>query len=312
MKPQADCYIVLASYLEILVLNQPYFILVLAHSLHGRLRRIHVPYQFVYVVLALAVFGGISLFGFVSSYVRMSLKVANYNSLRQDVETLRAKYRRLEKESKQTGQQLASLQILANEVSVAYGIKHRLEGPAEISMEGRLVPTMSESLEEYNFLKGANLSRYSRRSQLFQSMMLPNIWPVNGVLLSHFGRRTDPFSGEGAFHTGVDISAARGTAVKVAGDGVVTHAEYMGHYGKLVVVDHGNGVQTYYAHLSGFSVVTGQSIRRGETVGLSGATGRVTSPHLHYEVRRGGTAINPQPYLNQTTLAQSTQRDFPF
>jgi murein DD-endopeptidase MepM/ murein hydrolase activator NlpD len=290
-------------------LNQPYFILVLAHSLHGRLRRIHVPYQFVYVVLALAVFGGISLFGFVSSYVRMSLKVANYNSLRQDVETLRAKYRRLEKESKQTDQQLASLQILANEVSVAYGIKRRLEGPAEISTEGRLVPTMSESLEEYNFLKAANLSRFSRRSQLFQSVMLPSIWPVNGVLMSHFGRRTDPFSGEGAFHTGVDISAVRGTPVKATGDGVVTHAEYGGQYGKLVIIDHGNGVQTYYAHLSQYEVVAGQSVRRGDIIALSGATGRATSPHLHYEVRRGGTAMNPQPYLNNTKLAQAAPRD---
>ncbi len=293
-------------------MNQPYFILVLAHSLHGRLRRIHIPYQFVYVILALAVLGCISLFGFVSSYVRMSLKVANYNSLRHDVETLRAKYRRLEKESKQTDQQLASLQILANEVSVAYGIKRRLEGPAEISTEGRLVPTISETLDEYNFLKGADLSRYSRRSPLFQPVMLPNIWPVNGVLLSHFGRRTDPFSGEGAFHTGVDISAGSGTPVKVAGDGIVTHAAYGGQYGKLVIVDHGNGVQTYYAHLSQFQVVSGQSIRRGEVVGLSGATGRVTSPHLHYEVRRGGTAINPQPYLNQSALARSTPRDLPF
>ena len=175
-------------------MNQPYFILVLAHSLHGRLRRIHVPYQFVYVVLLLAVFGGVSLFGFVSSYVRMSLKVANYNSLRQDVDTLRAKYRRLEKESKQTDQQLASLQLLANEVSVAYGIKRRLEGPTEISMEGRLVPSLSESLEEYNFLKGANLSRYSRPAQIFQAVTLPNIWPVHGILQSHFGRRSDPFS----------------------------------------------------------------------------------------------------------------------
>ena len=172
---------------------------------------------------------------------------------------------------------------------------------------------MSESLEEYNFLKGANLSRYSRRSQLFQSIVLPSIWPVNGVLLSHFGRRTDPFSGEGAFHTGVDISAGKGTPVKVAGDGVVLHAEFSGHYGKLVIVDHGKGVQTYYAHLSQFEVVAGQSIRRGEIVGLSGATGRVTSPHLHYEVRRGGTAINPHPYLHQTmALAKTTRSDLPF
>jgi len=245
----------------------------------------------------------------------MSLKVANYNSLRQDVETLRAKYRRLEKESKQTGQQLASLQVLANEVSVAYGIKRQLEGPSEISMEGRLVPTMSESLEEYDFLKAANLSRYSRRTPLFQSGTLPSIWPVNGVFRSYFGRRSDPFSGEGAFHPGVDISATSGTPVKVAGDGVVTHAAYSGQYGKLVIVDHGNGIQTYYAHLSQFLVVVGQSIHRGEVLALSGGTGRATSPHLHYEVRKGGIAINPQPYLNHNgPLAQAavSPRELPF
>src|SRR5260370_5065948 len=123
---------------ESLSVNQPYFIVVLAHSLHGRLRRVHVPYQFVYVVLALALLGSVSLFGFVSSYVRMTLKVSNYNSLRQEVDNLRARYYRLDKESQKTDQQLASLQMLATEVSVAYGLKRQIEGPAEISKEGRL------------------------------------------------------------------------------------------------------------------------------------------------------------------------------
>lgn len=244
----------------------------------------------------------------------MSLKVANYNTLRQEVDTLRARYHRLEKESKQTDQQLASLQLLASEVSMAYGLKRHLEGPVDITNEGRLTPTVSESLEEYNFLKSASFSRYSRKSPtLFPGQGLPSIWPVDGRLMSHFGSRTDPFSGEGAFHTGVDISASTGTLVKAAGDGIVTHAEYSGHYGKLVILDHGNGFQTYYAHLSRFNVVAGQGIRRGETVGMSGATGRVTSPHLHYEVRRGGTAVNPYQYLHAPVVAQAQPKaDFGF
>ena len=81
------------QYTENSFLNQPYFIVVLAHSLHGRLRRVHVPYQFVYVVLALALIGSISLFGIISSYLRMSLKVASYNNLRHEIETLRATIR---------------------------------------------------------------------------------------------------------------------------------------------------------------------------------------------------------------------------
>jgi murein DD-endopeptidase MepM/ murein hydrolase activator NlpD len=291
-------------------LNQPYFIVVLAHSFHGRLKRVHIPYQVIYLVLALAVFGSVSLLGLISSYARMALKVANYNNLRQEVEALRDRYRHLEKESKQAGVQLASLQLLANEVSVAYGLKRQLEGPIDISHEGRLAPTLSETFETYNFLKSANFSRYDKKSsRLFQSAMLPNIWPVDGRLLSHFGRRLDPFSGEGAFHTGIDISAAKGTPVKAAADGVVTLAEWGGDYGKLVIVDHAGGVQTYYAHLTRFEVVAGQFVRRGEIVGAAGATGRATSSHLHYEVRRAGTAVNPYQFL-KTSFGAAPQRDF--
>jgi murein DD-endopeptidase MepM/ murein hydrolase activator NlpD len=294
-------------------LNQPYFIVVLAHSLHGRLRRIHVPYGVVYLVLALALFGGVSLLGLVSSYLRMSWKVANYNSLRDEVETLRVRYRRLEHESKQKGVQLASLQSLASEVSVAFGIRRSLEGPADIASEGRLLPTVKETLDEYNFLRTANISRYARRANpLFQTNMLPAIWPVDGRLMSHFGRRSDPFSGEGAFHTGVDISAPSGTPVKASADGVVLSAEWTGAYGRLVIIDHGNGFQTWYAHLSRFDVVAGQWVRRGEIVARSGATGRVTSAHLHYEVRRAGTAINPHPYLKVTLAQNAVRREYGF
>jgi murein DD-endopeptidase MepM/ murein hydrolase activator NlpD len=291
-------------------LNQPYFIVVVAHSLHGRLRRIQIPYQFVYVVLALAVLGAVTLVGLVSSYTRMVWKVSHYNELRREVETLRTKYQRLESETHQKGVQLASLQLLANEVSVAFGIKRALEGPSDAAGEARLVPTVRESLQEYNFLKTANLSQFSRRANpLFQSNMLPNIWPVDGRLMSFFGNRADPFSGEGAWHSGVDISSPSGTPVKATADGVVASAEWTGAYGRLIVVDHGSGFQTYYAHLSRIDVVPGQWVRRGAAIGRVGATGRVTSAHLHYEVRRGGTPINPHPYLRGTLAKAAIQRD---
>lgn len=290
-------------------MNQPYFIVVLAHSLHGRLRRVHVPYQFVYAVLGLALLGTITLVGFVSSYARMAWKVANYNTIRDEMNVLRARYQRLEKQTKQTKQQLASLQLLASEVTVAYGIKKGLEGPSDISKEGRLVPTFNETLDQYNFLKGANLARYhSRNSLLLPPESLPSLWPLNGVMMSHFGRRSDPFSGEGAFHAGVDLSADPGTPVQATGDGFVKHAEWGGAYGRLVVIDHGNNFETFYAHLSRFNVVTGQIVRRGEIIGTSGSTGRVSGPHLHYEVRRGGIPINPYPYLNRSRIVAQTSR----
>jgi murein DD-endopeptidase MepM/ murein hydrolase activator NlpD len=294
-------------------LNQPYFIVVLAHSFHGRLRRIHIPYQAIYAVIFLAVLGLISLFGFVGSYARMVWKVADYNNLRSEFATLRQRYQRLEKESRQTGQQLASLQQLATEVTVAFGLKRSIEGPADLAGEGRLLPTVGESLEAYNFLRNVNFSRHwSASARLFQPRMLPSIWPVDGPLMSSFGRRIDPFSGEGAVHTGVDIAGLTGTPVRATADGFVAHAGYSGGYGRLVVLEHGNNFETYYAHLSRIRVITGQAIRRGEVIGLVGATGRVTSPHLHYEVRRGGAPVNPYQYLKTTVASAAQPLDYDF
>lgn len=295
-------------------MKQHYFVVVLAHSLHGRLRRIHIPHQSIYIVLGLALFGSVSLFGMVSSYLRMTWKVANYNSLRNEVDTLRNRYQELQRQDDQKQEELASLQMMASEVTVALGIKQRLEGDDDFSEEGTLSPTYKESIETYNFLKSASFSRLERMyPRSWQKNTIPTLWPVNGVVLSRFGDREDPFTSEGThFHTGVDLSAAMGTPVHVAADGVVVSAEYSGRYGKMVVVDHGNGMQTRYAHLSRFSVVPGEEVRRGQVIALSGATGRVTAPHLHFEVRVGGTAVNPYPYLSRSAMLHQVQPDLPF
>lgn len=295
-------------------MKQHYFVVVLAHSLHGRLRRIHIPHQSLYVVLALAMFGGFSLFGMVSSYLRMTWKIANYNSLRTENDTLRNKYQALQRENDQKQEELASLQTMANEITMALGIKRKLEGSDDISDEGPLMPSYKESMEQYNFLKSASYSRIDRTyARAWQKNIVPSLWPLNGRLLSRFGDRQDPFSDEGEFHAGVDISAPMGTPVHAAADGIVYSAEYVGGgYGKMVIIDHGNGMRTRYAHLSAFEVVPGQEIRRGEVIALSGNTGRVTAPHLHYEVRMGGTAVNPYPYLMKSAMLQHVQPDLPF
>jgi murein DD-endopeptidase MepM/ murein hydrolase activator NlpD len=187
-----------------------------------------------------------------------------------------------------------------------------LEGPPDISSEGRLVPTFHETLEQYNLLKSANFSSlYRRYPRQWQTNVQPSLWPLDGRLLSGFGFRSDPFRGGEAFHTGVDISASIGTQVKVTADGIVMEAEYSGAYGRLVVVDHGS-FQTYYAHLSRFDVIAGQEVRRGQVIASSGATGRVTSPHLHYEVRQGGSPVNPYKFLARSAVAQTAKKDFPF
>jgi murein DD-endopeptidase MepM/ murein hydrolase activator NlpD len=243
----------------------------------------------------------------------MLWKVANYNSLRTEAESLRARYQKLQKVHDQTTQQLATLQLFASEVSTAFGIKQRVDGPADIAGEGRLVPTFSESLEQYNFLKSASFSRFNRTySRAWLTNMRPSIWPVDGRLIGSFGQRSDPFSGEPRFHAGVDLGAPYAAPIRATADGIVTHAEYSAGYGKLVVVDHGGGMSTYYAHLSRIDVIDGQEIRRGETVGALGATGRVTAPHLHYEVRVGNNPVNPYSFLAKSAFAKNATKDFPF
>ena len=98
-------------------------------------------------------------------------------------------------------------------------------------------------------------------------------------------------------HTGVDLRAASGTIVSATGPGTVIRASTNGGYGKMVEIDHGNGVTTIYAHLSSIAVRVGQTVTVGQTVGRAGSTGRSTGPHLHYEVNRDDRPIDPMPYL---------------
>jgi murein DD-endopeptidase MepM/ murein hydrolase activator NlpD len=284
--------------------HQPYFVVVLAHSLHGRLRRIHIPHKAIYAAFIFTLVGCFTMFLFLSSYLRMSWKVANYNSLRSEVDSLRAKYQELQRVNNQKSEQLATLETFASEVSVAYGLKKKPESSADVSNAAALTPSFHESLSEYNFLQTASFSTiYRTYPKQWQVNVRPSLWPVEGRLMSAFGGRTDPFSGEGTIHTGVDLSATMGTPVRAAADGIVVFASWMSGYGRLLILDHGHGVQTYYGHLSRFDVVPGEEVRRGDTVARSGASGRVTSPHLHYEVRLGGTPVNPYPFLAKSAMS---------
>jgi murein DD-endopeptidase MepM/ murein hydrolase activator NlpD len=117
------------------------------------------------------------------------------------------------------------------------------------------------------------------------------IWPVDGVVTSGFGMRW------GRMHEGIDIAAPIGTPIWAAAAGTVIHSGWLSGYGNLVVVDHGNGLATAYAHASAILVVLGQQVSQGETIALVGSTGHSTGPHLHFEVRINGVAVDPLLYL---------------
>ncbi|MCB1450202.1 MAG: M23 family metallopeptidase, partial [Nitratireductor sp.] len=114
---------------------------------------------------------------------------------------------------------------------------------------------------------------------------------------SPFGSRVDPFFGRAAMHSGTDFRAPTGTPARATANGTVIDAGRNGGYGNMVEIDHGGGFTTRYAHLSAIKVTAGQKVKRGDVIGLVGSTGRSTGPHLHYEVRKGGQAIDPARFL---------------
>lgn len=138
-------------------------------------------------------------------------------------------------------------------------------------------------------------SLYQKNKDLLLST--PSIWPVRGWLSSYFGKRTDPFTGKEKFHDGLDIANNPGLPIKATADGIVIFAGERGGYGNVVVIRHNETLETRYAHMQAYIVKVGQKIKKAETIGFLGNTGRSSGPHLHYEVRKNAVPVNPMNYI---------------
>jgi murein DD-endopeptidase MepM/ murein hydrolase activator NlpD len=207
--------------------------------------------------------------------------------------------------------QVASLGSLASEVSSLYGLK---SDPiiAAASSEDLRDEQVTSSIDQFYALRTSALTgaattgislgmvRNVTTADWVRANSAPNLWPVEGPITGSFGERIDPFNGEGAFHSGVDISSNYGQPVIAPADGIVEFADFMGGYGRAIVINHGHGITTRYGHLANFAVASGQRIQRGDTIGYVGLSGRSTGPHLHYEVRINETPVNPHKYLRMT------------
>jgi murein DD-endopeptidase MepM/ murein hydrolase activator NlpD len=293
-------------------MNPEAYTFFVASSRKGTFRKIKVPVYALHLLAILAVVGGITVLAAAGSYTRMLWKVGNYNTLRRQQDTLKHNYEQLQSTVQDTNQRLNSLQSLATEVAMTYGFMRLRQSPFGLdNASASSNAGFEQSMAQFNFLEKNVTSaaippgglRLLAAPDLGNLTSTPSLWPVIGHLTGTFGERMDPFSGEGAFHTGVDISSQYGDAVRVAADGIVINADTRSGYGRLVVVDHGYGLTTYYGHLSTFSVLAGQQIRRGDTVGNVGVSGRSTGPHVHYEVRINGAPVNPMRYLRYAASA---------
>ena len=297
-----------------------YYTFFIASSHSGAMRRLRIPFFLLHLLTILVVVGGITIVAGVGSYTRMLWKVTNYNSLRHEEDALKVQYRQLQTQVTDTNQRLSSLQSLASEVAVAYGINRFRTTPfatPDPDLSDAPDAQYQQSLDEFSYLArnstAVALSSHGLRllpePQMSSLGIVPSLWPVVGQITGHFGERLDPFSGEGAFHAGMDIASHYGDSVHCAADGVVTYVDRRAGYGRLVVIDHGFGVATWYGHLSGFNTQIGMHVKRGDVIGFEGNSGRSTGPHLHYEVRIYNTPINPWRYLRNSSTPVGSAAD---
>ncbi|MFM7349777.1 MAG: M23 family metallopeptidase [Erythrobacter sp.] len=139
---------------------------------------------------------------------------------------------------------------------------------------------------------------------------VPSRMPLEGATLtSNFGMRVHPVLGGRRQHTGIDLAAPTGTPVYATADGIVSRADWFGGYGLYISLEHGASMQTRYGHLSRLAVASGDAVKKGDLIGYVGSTGRSTGPHLHYEVRVDGLAVNPIPYMVESEAQLAFARD---
>lgn len=136
-----------------------------------------------------------------------------------------------------------------------------------------------------------------RQVELDRQRSTTFIMPTSGRLTSGYGNRIHPVTRRSSFHTGIDLANSSGTSINASRNGTVTFAGYQGTYGKFIIVRHSDGMETAYAHLSSILVSVGQSVTQGEQIGKMGSTGRSTGSHLHFEIRKNGSHVNPYSYL---------------
>lgn len=273
-----------------------------------KVRRVNLSYRPVYVLLVLLL-----LLTGVFAYV-----LSDYSSLRFD----RQQYVRLMAENSDQRRQLRSLEGdidgLRRELALLAEsdaqLRSSLVNPSDktpskpTGIGGALggdPADMSELQQQINALKLAIELRREAQDEIHsllteqysQQSSTPQGWPTKGWLTSYFGVREGPFDGRDRMHEGLDIAANTGTVVRATADGVVVKATTDSSFGKVVIIDHGYGYRTIYAHNSRLRVKSGARVKRGEKIAEVGNTGRSTGPHLHYEVHLNGVPVNPRKFL---------------
>ena len=262
-------------------------------------------------------------------YAGLKYSSLKYHNLKTENHTLKADIKDRDTQIESFYARIYALQMkllklneLEQEIRSYTGIRNKSSKSGEFGMGGTYAPELDEKIWNADFYNQflTNLDKEmlqldgdikdqsqelqalweTLREQIIIQKSTPSLWPVDGGYISSgFGYRPSPFSGKREFHSGVDIAVHKGTSVQATANGVVVSIGYEGGLGKTVVVDHGKGISTRYAHLSSYSVREDQKILRGEVIGKVGSTGRSTGPHLHYEVRVNDKPVNAEKYMSE-------------
>lgn len=304
-------------------MKKRYYIIFVAREQDGRLRKIPIPMHYVYVFVAAAVVGAFTLTGMAGSYTRMLLKTARFNEVRSQQVALRKDYQQLQGVAHEKEVQAATLGSLASEVAALYGLRQPHVGKtaadeATAPLTGGSDTAFTQdayvqSLNELTSLRSTALAggiQHSLEMRILEGKdggdwsdfaQAPSLWPIAGRITSAFGERQNPLiTGESEFHDGIDIAAAAGTPVHATANGIVQMAGHETGYGRVIIINNGHGIQTLFAHLSGFAVAQGEQVRLGQVIGYVGDSGWSTGAHVHYEVIIHGTPVNPHPFLHET------------
>jgi murein DD-endopeptidase MepM/ murein hydrolase activator NlpD len=288
--------------------NEFYTLIVVPHA-KARFRKFQVSVKLVKWTGITAAVLGLFLAAMVVHYTTVAYQVRRLRNVEQANQELSIRNKQFEASTAKLQAQVVTLQSMVTKLGVMAGLDQlppdaavggvgglsSVETTAPQTASPESLRKMENSVSLLTERSKALTEFYQDRGTLLAST--PSVWPVRGYLSASFGNRNDPFTGQRDFHTGIDISTPTGTRVQAPADGLVVSCGLKGGYGNAVVIDHGFGVVTRYAHLDHFNVKPGQRVRRGDVIAFVGSTGKSTAPHLHYEVWVNDQAQNPIQYI---------------
>jgi len=303
------------------IMGKKHFTLIVVPDATAKFRQIKVPYYFtrsliifgIILILAIPIVSYLML----RSYRGMRRDVIDLSKMRKETRDQRYLIERYERDISELRQTISRLKLVNKKLMLMAGVDSTASSQVNFGMGGAIdtdelsniiqetEETMLQKIDHLTKLKEAAVDQEElsqRLMEFFQDQKsllasTPSIWPVKGWITSGFGRRKSPFTGRKTMHAGIDIATRSGTPIITPADGVVSFSGRKGSFGKVIVIDHGYGYNTFYGHCSSLKKKVGDKVKRGDVVAYVGNTGRSTGPHVHYEVRVNGVATNPMKYI---------------